>query len=103
MKPSHRLARAMSRLSRNRWLHPDEVKKISRNLASSMSGSPSNVIKAAFAYTCEFVGMIDGEPPFYPTEYGYLDFLKWIEKGNKRTPSELVILKLKLKGIKNGN
>ena len=99
-KPSYRVWRAMKRISRDKWLSPEEVGRISRGLAYHCCwghGAQRMALKFAIDDLCIHVGMIDGKPPFDKHEKGFNLFRKWIATGNKRTPAELAILNFKIK------
>jgi len=98
-KPSHRVNAAMIRLSRDRWIHPQDVHSMAMSLARCASwGSYSSVVKHSYHDNCNYVGMIQGEPPFYRWDRGYTDMLRLVKRKSKkalyRECAEISILKL---------
>lgn len=94
-KPIIRIHASMKRLSRDKWLSPEEVMEISTRLSKLCSTSYGNIVKHAFPYECFIVGMIKGEPPAYLFENRYkavLEAVKKVEHSKTLTP-EIELLK----------
>ena len=100
-RPIVRLQRVMTRVSRDKWLHPKECHRLAIKFARKMVGT-SNLIRH-LNNDCFHIGMIKGEPTFnrYRNEIQYLELLRALEKNKKF--SELDLLLLLTRSIKNGN
>jgi len=114
---SDRIYRALKRVSRDRWISPDQVWEYglkfalckTNNMTDAMNAVRRSVqgnIETQDAARC---GMIQGIPPFVNNEPGmneFCGFINGIKNPNrihKPLEVELRILKLKLKDLKNGN
>lgn len=72
IRPSYRVNRAMKRLSRDKWLSPDEVSRIGLSLAKCAAPAGYGmVLKHSYAAECEIVGMINGFPPAFHFDRNY--------------------------------
>lgn len=91
--PAARVQRAMWRVSRDRWLHPDEVWRIGLTFSRLASRNPSNTMKHAIALECEVVGMIRGRPPAYVWEPHYRSVMRCVRKKQSAAQVELAMLK----------
>lgn len=94
----------MKRISRNKFLHPHDVRMIVCKLSKlsvSYAGCWGVVEKAAINYDCHFVGMINGEPPFcrilQPT--AYMVWMQWLRdyKRSNRINYELQLLRVTMR------
>lgn len=102
-KPSYRVALALRRLSRDRWLSGEEASDLCFRLSQCASPrSWPNVAKAAMCGECEFIGMYHGEPPTYHFDPNYGDVYRALSgvKRKKDASVELMILNFKLIGMK---
>lgn len=102
-KPSYRVARAMWRLSRDKWLSPEQVSDIGERLAKCAAGGwgAAMVYKAAIPPECKFtVGMIRGVPPAYRFEAHYDVVCKAIKAARNQDCAavELAIIRTVKKG-----
>lgn len=99
-----RVRAALKRLSRDRWLSPDEVRKKALALAWYCSGRPHRTVDYALPAECNVIGMLRGEPPAYRLEDDYMDFFKALHglKRDSGAKAELIILNLTIKRISNG-
>ena len=114
-KLAGRLYAAMRRISRQRWVSPDDLYQISLRLALCKERNMQAAIAAVLCafqssidiQDCTAVGMIHGIPPFKINHHGYKEFRGFIDgkknTGMKPLQAELRILQLQLKGISNGN
>lgn len=97
-RPVDRVRRALTRLSRDRWLSGEEVEAARMALARCCSAVPSSVAKHACADECTVIGMIRGQPPVYRWDDGYPAFVRSLYgiKTSRKAEVELLILKLVL-------
>lgn len=114
-KLAGRLYAAMRRISRQRWVSPDELYEISLRLALCKEKNMQAAIAAVLCafqssidiQDCTAVGMIHGTPPFKANHQGYREFRGFIDgkktTGMKPLQAELRILHLLLKGLSNGS
>ena len=94
----------MTRISRDRWLHPKECHQIAIKFAEKMvSPSVRGNLLRHLNNDCFRIGMIKGEPTFnrYRNELQYLELLRALKKNKKF--SELDLLLLLTRSLKNGN
>lgn len=99
IRPIDRVRRALIRVSREKWLHPEDVSRVAMAFANRYSANPQWTANSAYAQACSVIGMIRGEPPAYPFEPEYHDYLAAL-RGLKKTETaaaELLILKLTIK------
>lgn len=94
-RPSVRVNRAMARLSRDKWLLPEEVRRIGMALSECASYAPHTVFKWAFHEACSHVGMLQGLPPAIPCEPNYRAALKIADEAKPAKRTEAMILLLK--------
>ena len=111
---SNRIYRALKRISRDRWISPDEVYEYGLKLALCKTNNMTDAINTVLrsvqgsietqdAARC---GMIQGLPPFTNNEQGMAEFCGFIHgiknpnRVHKPLEVELRILKLKLKELK---
>jgi hypothetical protein len=111
---SDRIYRALKRISRDRWISPDEVYERGLKFALCKTNNMTDAINATRTAVNGSVqtqdaarcGMIQGLPPFTNNEPGmaeFCGFINGIKKPNrvhKPLEVELRILKLKLKDLK---
>lgn len=97
-RPVDRVRAAMRRLSRDRWLAPDECVNISMRLAECCSGQPSWTAQSAVWGACIAIGMLRGTAPAMPWDSDYGRFVAALHglKRDDRAKAELLILKLQL-------
>ncbi len=93
--PSVRVGRAMARLSRDKWLSGEEVRRVT--LALAMCASPARphwVAQNAIRGECEHVGMIRGRPPAFVFEQHYGEVLRAVKNltGNCKIAPEIALL-----------
>ena len=97
MRPSARLEKLLARLSRDKWLKPDDAREISNRYARRICGSHGKVVESvpleAFG-----VGMIRGRPVAYAWDRPvYLKVLAIVRK--KRMSDEAKMIEfLKIAG-----
>ena len=96
-KPWHRISSIMSRLSKNRYMPPEEVRKIGWHIARKVSGAPTNSHNAAIDWDCDLVGMICGQPPLHHGEPGFRELKDRLEKRKKKAIPELIVLNVMIK------
>lgn len=82
--------RIIKRLSRNRWLSPEDVNSIGLAAAVKYSRTPSHTFNRAIMDTCCFVGMINGEPPCYPQEKSYKAVFNIVKRHKKDNVDTLI-------------
>lgn len=70
-KPVARVAMAMARISRDKWLHPVEVRNCGESLSSCASKHSMWVMAKAIPHECLEVGMLRGLPPAFEFEPHY--------------------------------
>jgi hypothetical protein len=103
-RPIVRLQAVLRRLSRDRWLHPKECYALTWHIAKKLVtvSAAGNLLRNC-NNDCFHVGMIKGEPTFnrYRNELQYLELLRALGKNKKF--SELDLLLLLTRSIKNGN
>lgn len=98
-----RVIDVLERLSRDKWLSPDEVKRITQALCKRAFLDPGKAEETIFlllkpAYVA---GLLRGEPPFKSGSLMITDFLEYLKKPKKKpAPMELVILNFQLKEMK---
>lgn len=94
-RPAIRLSLALERVSRDRWLLPDDLQKISYALAKCASPShPMQIMQNAYPQCCLCVGMIRGKPPFMPGDRKYMEVLyavKKIKRYKKLVPEKMLL------------
>jgi hypothetical protein len=88
----------MTRLSRDKWLLPEEVRRIGMALSRCASYAPHTVFNHAFSDTCSYVGMINGEPPARPFDPHYGAVIKIADeaKPSRRTEAMIALLKTQM-------
>ena len=95
---SGRLYWALVRVSRDRYLYPQEVMRVGMALARCLSPArPAWVLDAAIQKSCQAVGMLRGHPPLNTWEPMYLQLVELVQRKPKNI--EFEILKLTLKGL----
>ena len=102
--PSLRVRLALKRISRNRWLSPDEVCAAAKKLTlclSSGGSSFNSIIKASYAQECEHVGMINGQPPSFHFEPHYGRVIDARQKA-KKSKHNKVLFEIELLKIMMG-
>ncbi|WP_172417157.1 hypothetical protein [Pandoraea apista] len=103
VRPSVRIQDAMSRLSRDRYLCPQEVVQISIALAKKLHIAPNSraiAIKHAFKDECNYWGMVQGRPPVNAWAYEPTFMLsKAMERLKKLTPGEPIKNELALMNV----
>jgi hypothetical protein len=83
----------MWRISRDRYLTPDEVKEVGFKVCRKISGNFSYTYTCAIGFESENVGMFRGQPVLYRYEEGFYELSKMImAKKNKRIMPELLVL-----------
>jgi hypothetical protein len=94
-----RVRKAMERLTRNKWMCGEDVKRIGYRLSCCASDVPWSVMKAVIPGEAEIVGMIHGAPVAYAFETHYREVLKllWKQKEKLDSSIELSILNILLK------
>ena len=95
--PKHRIYAIMCRLSRDKYIPPEQVKKIGWSIACKLSGAPRNSYNAAINWDCGLVGMIRGKPPLYRDEPGFRELMARLEKRSKKALPELIVLNVMIK------
>lgn len=99
-RPALRLRLALDRVSRDKWLLPDDLQKISYALAKCASPShPMQIMQVAYAPCCKCVGMIRGKPPFMPFDEKYMEVLYAVEKIKryKKLVPEKILLEIMMR------
>ncbi len=101
---NYRVRRALTRLSRDRWLSGREVRDIAIRLARCCSGNPAWTADHSYPMPCSVIGMLRGMPPAWTLDDDYRDFVHALRDLKCRKPfdGELLILKLTLKRNANG-
>jgi len=98
LSSSGRLHWALARLSRDKFLYPNEVRKIGIALARCLSPArPGQILSDAINHAWQGVGLLQGLPPFFIGDPKYGQMLELVERKPKNI--ELEILKLTLKGL----
>jgi len=80
-RPRDRVHRVMQRISRDKWLSPDDVRRIGMNLSWKCSRAGHTVYRAAIPETCECIGMWQGYAPvcIHTQNYEYGKILKLVK------------------------
>ena len=109
---SARVLRALTRLSRDRWLHPNEVHTVGMSLARCLVGveAPAFSILERAVYTgfpdgeITEVGMLRGQPPLLKKSWHYERLKEHVRNNKNPKPPkmELIILRLNLKEMTLG-
>ncbi len=101
LSPSNRVANALERITKYKWICGDDIKKICErfSIIACDGRRIASVIKAAMAGECKVVGMYQGEPPVYSWHEDYRAVVTALRgKKNRNDASvELLILKFKLR------
>lgn len=88
----------LKRISREKYIRPDDVKNIAYKICCKISNSPAAVISRMDHKEIFYVGMIHGEPLLRRDDPGYFDlmvFLRTITNlTDKTVEAELKILKM---------
>ena len=93
--PSVRVAKAMARLSRDKWMSGREVQVAVLKLAKCASPAAAAwVAQSAIPGECTVVGMIQGMPPAFTFEPHYREVLRAVRKltGNCKIAPEIALL-----------
>ena len=103
-RPVLRVRAALTRLSRDKWLSPTDVRNAAIRLALHCSNNPTWTADRATPGACHVVGMLKGEPPATPQDPDYKQFLKTLNgaKRDEGAKAELLLLNLTIKRISNG-
>lgn len=103
-KAVDRVRAALKRISRDKWLSPQEVCDTAARLAVHCSGNPTWTADRAVPGECTVIGMLKGEPPAWRWEDDYKTFFKALHGLNRDSgaKAELIILNLTIKRISNG-
>lgn len=106
-EPNVRVGWALWRLSRDRWVPPDESVRICSALVDCAAKHNNSVEKhRIYSHSmpsgCRMVGMVHGIPPFDFGTVNYRVFLARLRTGRKLKNPEMFILNLQLKEMKNG-
>ena len=104
-KPKERVALAIVRLSRDRWLSPLEIKGLeARFFTADGRGTWSGGTWRSLGYSniwseCRAIGMLRGRPPVFCGDPGYGDLVEVLGARKKWKPlqAEMCILNFKLK------
>jgi len=99
---------ALKRCSRDKWLSPEALYKTAYSFSVCINPTnPSATMSAAVQGRIDVqssvaVGMINGFSAFQPHDPGFFEFRDYLKKyrSPKAPPIELVILKIKLKTLK---
>lgn len=95
-----RVRNILKRISREKYLYPDDVYDIAYKICCKISNSPCAVMNGINYWDSEIfhVGMINGEPLLKRYEPGYLDLVVFLENKtnwkDKKIETELKILKM---------
>lgn len=94
----------MRRLTRERYMPPEEVARTSLALAICCSHKPEWTADRAFPIECRVIGMFRGSPPAWAFEDDYKEHVRALRSAKARKPNgaELAILHLTLKRLSRG-
>jgi hydroxyacyl-ACP dehydratase HTD2-like protein with hotdog domain len=102
-RPVERVACAMWRISKNRWIHPKKVSEMALRFSQLASNAPHTVRNHAIHVCCEWVGMIKGWPPLVVEDPFYIDFIKYcktLSPNDKTGKGEYTLLNYIIRGMK---
>lgn len=108
-RPIVRVQRAMRRISRDRWIHPDDVERILSILVDCAHPRPCTrayLSYHAIPFECTAVGMLRGQPPAFASEPEYGEILTAVKnlpsrRGDRACPAdgEIAILRIEAKRV----
>lgn len=104
-KAVERIRAALKRISRDKWLSPDEIRGMALHMARLCSSNPTWTASHAIPMECEAIGMLKGEPPAWRWEDDYKTYFSALHGLNRDSgaKAELIILNLTIKRLSNGH
>lgn len=106
-KLHERITLALLRLSRDRYLSGEFVRRAAFKLACCRSGNPSATLRPIFngedMYRADHAGLLRGIVPFQDGGESFRNILETQNLNPKKKNMELYILNLIIKDMKNGN
>lgn len=97
-RPSYRLQTVMERLSRDKWLHPNEVIDLKRKISKALRVSLGNIERRYDI--CEAIGMLKGQPTVSSLKFPHTARALKTAISKKKNFSELDVLLVLTKELK---